>query len=793
MRRILAVTSIAAASLAVGLGTTVGPAHAALPTGFSDVTIANPSSNPLSSPTGITPLDGGRALITEKAGAVRVLLPDGTIAAADALSLSVCANSEEGLLGAAVDPAFAVNGYVYLYYTRNAGNCNSSTGRYNRVSRFTMSGNTINPASELILLDNMNIPAGNHNGGDLHVGQDGYLYVTVGDGGTNPRLTGPSAAQDLSLLNGKIMRITTSGGVPADNPLVGVPNAQSCATTGIAAATTAKCTEIYDWGLRNPFRFAFDPNTGSTHFFINDVGQGTWEEVDEGGKGLNYGWDIREGFCANGSTTNCGSTPAGYTDPLTSYNHNIGCTFITAGAFVPNGIWPAEYDNSYLFADGGCGKMWQRTAAGAVDYNTPFAQTSGTIVAMAFVTQGSSTSLFYVTNGSSQLHQISYAPAAVTSGALAYTSLASANRVYDTRDGTGVAAGAVRAGSTRSVDLKIADSSVKAALVNLTMVQPIGQGFLQAWQAGTQQPATSNINAGNGEFVANASIVPVDSTGKILIYSSVTTDVVIDVMGTFKQIAASDPGGRFTTLSPARLVDTRVAASATNAFTRADAGQTSTVNAPVTGKLGVPSGVSAVALIVTAVSNPGTVAGYVTAYAHGAPIPPTSNLNQNGDGDVRPNLVVVPVGADGSVDFKMFNTSHVVVDVAGYFSNTTSSSGLYHTIAPTRIVDTRTPLGFGSLGLGATQSIDPGAGVPNTARAVSENVTMTQTLGGGFLTAFPADEARPTASNGNATAPGQDRASLALTKVGAAGAGSISYYSSGGTDLVVDITGYFDS
>ena len=202
--------------------------------------------------------------------------------------------------------------------------------------------------------------------------------------------------------------------------------------------------------------------------------------------------------------------------------------------------------------------------------------------------------------------------------------------------------------------------------------------------------------------------------------------------------------------------------------------------------------VSAVAVIVTAVSDPGTVAGYVTAYAHGATIPPTSNLNQNGDGDVRPNLVVVPVGADGSIDLKLFNTSHVVVDVAGYFSITTSSSGLYHVIAPTRIVDSRVPLGFGALGLGATQSIVPGAGITNTARAVSENVTMTRTLGGGFVTAFPNDEARPTASNGNATAPGQDRASLALTKVGAAGAGAVSYYSSGGTDLVVDITGFFD-
>lgn len=379
----------------------------ASPEGFKDTTLPMPASNPLSSPTAIAPiLDSGRALVLEKGGAVRVLQADGTMLAADALTLSVCTDSEEGLLGAAVDPGFAGNGFVYLYYTHDAANCASSTGRFNRVSRFTMTGETINAASEVVLLDNMNIPAGNHDGGDLHIGNDGDLYVSVGDGGTNPRGSGASAAQDLSLLNGKILRITTSGGVPADNPFAGVPNSQSCATAGIAAPTTAKCTEIYDYGLRNPFRFAFDPNTSSTRFFINDVGQNTWEEVDSGGNGLNYGWDSREGFCDMGSSTACPPTPAGFTDPLTVYNHSSGCIFITAGAFIPNGTWASEYDGGYLFADGGCGKIFLMKSTGAVDYNDPFAQTSGTISDMAFLTEGGQTALYYVTNGASELHRI---------------------------------------------------------------------------------------------------------------------------------------------------------------------------------------------------------------------------------------------------------------------------------------------------------------------------------------------------------------------------------------------------
>lgn len=400
--------SIAALVMTVALiASPLASVAIASPEGFEDRTLPTPASNPLSSPTAIAPiLDSGRALVLEKGGAVRVLQADGTMLAADALTLSVCTDSEEGLLGAAVDPGFASNGFVYLYYSHDAGNCASSTGRFNRVSRFTMSGDTINPASELVLIDNMNIPAGNHNGGDLHIGNDGDLYVSVGDGGTNPRGSGPSAAQDLSLLNGKILRVTTTGAVPADNPFVSAPGATSCAMLGISASTSAKCTEIYDYGLRNPFRFAFNPNTSATRFFINDVGQSTWEEVDSGGSGLNYGWDSREGFCNTGSSTTCPPTPAGFTDPLTTYNHSSGCIFITAGAFIPNGVWASAYDDGYLFADGGCGKIFLMRSTGAVDYSTPFAQTSGVITDMTFLTQEGQTALYYVTNSTGELHRI---------------------------------------------------------------------------------------------------------------------------------------------------------------------------------------------------------------------------------------------------------------------------------------------------------------------------------------------------------------------------------------------------
>ena len=397
---------LAAAVLGLACLGSAAPALATAP-GLVDTTLPTPAANPLSSPTAIVPIgQTGRALVLEKDGAVRVLRADGTMLAADALTLGVCTGSEQGLLGAAVDPGFAANGFVYLYYSRDAGDCASSTGRFNRVSRFTMTGDTINAASEVVLLDDMNIPAGNHNGGDLDIGHDGDLYVTVGDGGVNPRGGGPSAAQDLSLLNGKVLRITTTGGVPAGNPFAGAPGAASCRTAGLSASLSTKCTEIYGYGLRNPFRFAFDPNTAATRFFINDVGQSTWEEVDQGGSGRNYGWSAREGFCDTGSSTSCPPTPAGLADPLTVYNHDTGCTYITAAAFIPNGIWPAAYDGGYLFADGGCGKVFLRTGAGTVAYDSPFAQTDGVIADMAFLTQGGRTALYYVTNSSGELHKV---------------------------------------------------------------------------------------------------------------------------------------------------------------------------------------------------------------------------------------------------------------------------------------------------------------------------------------------------------------------------------------------------
>ncbi len=786
MRGFLAITAISAASLTLGTALTAAPVGAVLPSGFTDTTLAAPAGNPVSAPTAITPLPDGRALILEKAGGVRMLLADGTLSATDALSLSVCTISETGLLGAAVAADFASTGFVYLFYTRSAGNCSSSGGRFNRVSRFTMRANTIDPGSEAIVLDNIVVPAGNHNGGDLEFGHDGYLYVSTGDGGTNPRGSGASAAQDLSLLNGKILRISPTGGTPADNPYVGEIGARSCATVGVNTVQgTDVCTEIYGFGLRNPYRFAFDPNAIGTRFFINDVGDAVWEEVDEGGRGVNYGWDGREGRCYRGSETDCPSPPDGVTDPITVYNHRTGCTFITAGAFVPNGVWRASDDGSYLFADGGCDTIWQRTAAGTVDYDTPFATVSGTIVDMAFVDQPVGTSLFYVSNSSSEIHRIT--AATVRPPTLAFRPLAAAIRPFDSRTGPGTNAGRVLAGTTRDVDLGLGDPTVRAALINVTMVQPVMSGYLTVSAGPSSGLPTSNVNAAAGEFVANASIVPVDSAGHVSLYASVTTDVVVDVMGVFSEVASGAMGGRLTGLTPTRVIDTRLRTSATNAYSRQDVGPVSTVSTRVVDSVGVPPGVQAVAVVVTGIADPSSGPGFVSVRPGHAAAPPTSNLNVNGNGDIRPNLVIVPLAADRSIDLELANVANVVVDVVGFFAVRPGPTGSFHLLTSQRQVDTRTPFGFGPLGVGSTASFVPN--VPSGATAISQNVTMTNTLGPGFVTAYPSGAGRPEASNGNATGPRQDRAALTLTRLAA---GSVTYASSGGTDLVVDVTGWFD-
>lgn len=377
---------------------------AIVPPGFSDTLVA---SVPAPTALGFTP--DGRMLISARAGQLRIY-QNNTLLATPALTLTVCANRERGFLGVAVDPNFASNNYIYVFYTYNKfnqcpdGEPSNPSNPVNRVSRFTLpASNIISPATELVLVDNMLSLAGNHNGGDVQFGADGKLYISVGDSGT-----GGSYARLTSSLNGKILRVNTDGTYPTDNPYASASGVRRCGDPAGVPPGTGPCGEVFAFGLRNPWRIAFRPN--SNQFYINDVGEATWEEIDDGVSGADYGWNVREGPCPR-AMPNC--TPggaSGYTDPIYYYNHNIGCSSITGGAFVPAGVWPAAYDNTYLFGDIVCGKIFQLLPSGNTYTATEFATNLGfNVVSMVFGPYSTTQALYYAAFTSNGVRRISYA------------------------------------------------------------------------------------------------------------------------------------------------------------------------------------------------------------------------------------------------------------------------------------------------------------------------------------------------------------------------------------------------
>jgi PKD repeat protein len=183
------------------------------------------------------------------------------------------------------------------------------------------------------------------------------------------------------------------------------------------------CREIFAYGLRNPFKLAF--KHGTNEFHINDVGQGTWEEISVGAKGADYGWNVREGFCATGSTSNCGAPPSGMTNPIYAYGHTGGLCSITGGAFS-TGVWTGVYGNAYYFADV-CSSLIFRLVPGAggsytrSTFHTP--PSSGGMVALLF---DPATRALYYGNRNGVVRRIRYsgavnrAPAAVAASDVYY-------------------------------------------------------------------------------------------------------------------------------------------------------------------------------------------------------------------------------------------------------------------------------------------------------------------------------------------------------------------------------------
>ncbi|MBI4090369.1 MAG: PQQ-dependent sugar dehydrogenase [Candidatus Kerfeldbacteria bacterium] len=283
----------------------------ALPTGFTEQTYVSG----LSRPTAMAFAPDGRLFVTEQTGKLRVI-KNGKLLSRSFLRVTTDSSNERGLLGLAFDPDFATTRFMYLYYTV-PGN-----PAHNRVSRFRASRSNPDVAesgSEKILLElNTLSSATNHNGGALQFGRDGKLYVGVGDNANRAN------SQKLTNLLGKVLRLNRDGSIPSDNPFY--------------TRARGKNRAIYALGLRNPFTFGIDPKTGAIR--INDVGQNTWEEVNRGKRGGNYGWPTCEGRCS----------VSGYVNPIYQYATGDNGA-ITGGVFYRGRNFPGAYDGSYFFAD----------------------------------------------------------------------------------------------------------------------------------------------------------------------------------------------------------------------------------------------------------------------------------------------------------------------------------------------------------------------------------------------------------------------------------------------------------
>ncbi len=284
----------------------------------------------------------GRLFVVEKTGRVWIL-HDGVKAENAFLDMSdaVSTDSERGLLGLAFAPDFETSGNFYIDYTNTDGNTT--------ISRMTAEGDVANRSSEEVLLT-IAQPFANHNGGMVAFGPDGYLYIGMGDGGSGGDPQGNG--QDLGVLLGKLLRIDVdpavagdSYAIPPDNPFV-------------VDGGPARLEEIWAYGLRNPWRFSFDRETGD--LWIGDVGQNIWEEIDfqpwHSAGGENYGWNVYEATHTYPPDTQAPANTAPYIMPVVEYDHDAGQS--VTGGYIYRGEGEPGLYGTYLYGDFEGGTIW---------------------------------------------------------------------------------------------------------------------------------------------------------------------------------------------------------------------------------------------------------------------------------------------------------------------------------------------------------------------------------------------------------------------------------------------------
>ncbi len=357
----------------------------------ADLTLA-PVLSGLSQPVAVRHAGDGsnRLFIVQQGGSIRVAQLDATGSAtllpADFLSLSVTGGGESGLLGLAFHPDYASNGYFYVAFTAHGSEPRLGATPDQVVARFSVRADDPNRADPGSRLDIIRIPdlAGNHNGGDLHFGPDGYLYYSSGDGGPQNDPHGfalcnwkkppdnaistcaPGGGTNYWLL-GKILRLdidntTASAGAEMCGATAGQPANYSIPAGNPHTGTAQTCDEIWHTGLRNPWRFSFDRVTGD--MYIGDVGQTAREEINRAapGQALHFGWGCMEGFRVNKTAAPCVNDPvnsfAGSTLPILDYPRSDG-TVVTGGFMFRGPI--ARLHGTYWFSDSGTGRVWYAT------------------------------------------------------------------------------------------------------------------------------------------------------------------------------------------------------------------------------------------------------------------------------------------------------------------------------------------------------------------------------------------------------------------------------------------------
>lgn len=373
----------------------------------------------LVNPTSFAVLPGGRVLIAQQDGVVR-MLKDGVLLQAPFLDLSARVNDywDRGLLSIAADPNFATNGYVYVLYTYENDPGGYEGPKTALLSRFTAAGDTASLAGERVILGAAGrgasscnalpkgadcIPADSlsHAGGGMRFASDGTLFVTLGDGASFNTVNDDALrAQDLDLLAGKMLHVTTEGKGVSGNPFF----------TGDADANRSK---VWAYGLRNPYRFGLRP--GSDVPYLGDVGWSTWEEIDVARPGANLGWPCYEGTARQAGyepKSTCQSLyqrgPSAVASPLTEWNHDGRSAAATGGAFYTGSSYPAEYRGAYFFGDyaGSFLRYLRPTSADALASGpSSFATDAGNPVD---VQMGPDGNLWYLAIGTGELRRIRY-------------------------------------------------------------------------------------------------------------------------------------------------------------------------------------------------------------------------------------------------------------------------------------------------------------------------------------------------------------------------------------------------